>query len=36
MAFFDIGHKTLKCHKVSQYGYQKNRIDQTNSAKDFK
>ena len=26
----------IKCHEVCQYGYQKNRIDQTNWAKDFK
>ena len=33
MAFFGILWQMLygmKCHKVWQYGYQKNRIDQTN------
>ena len=39
MAFYDILRRRpqdIKRHKVSQYGYQKNRIDQTNWAKDNK
>ena len=39
LPFFDIlWHMAydIKCHKVCQYGYQKNRIDQTNRVKVFK
>ena len=39
MAFFDIlWHmpSDIKCHKVCQYGYQKNRLDKTNWYMGFK
>ena len=39
MPFYDIlwqMPRDIKCHKVCQYGYQKNRLDQTNWSTGFK